>query len=196
MKIAVASYKGGVGKTSLSFSIAVDLNFRLITNDMSNVIQNYKNARYTPGKMPLYEDTVYDFGGFVDKNASEIIKECDYLVIPTIADANSMMKTLQVLSEHKDHPNILIVGNAVESKKDMDDINKIITHHFPVVNHSNIQFHYIRRTKLFKNALEGKKSATQLYHKDNFQKHIYKNGFKDYLALLKIFAKTESELGR
>ena len=62
--ISIASTKGGVGKTSLAFSLAKDLRYRYATNDMSVALNKYKNARYYPNKIPLYSDTVYDFGGF------------------------------------------------------------------------------------------------------------------------------------
>ena len=53
--IAIASTKGGVGKTSIAFSLAKDLNYRYVTNDMSVVLNKYKNAKYYPKKIPLYE---------------------------------------------------------------------------------------------------------------------------------------------
>ncbi len=183
MKIAVVSYKGGVGKTSIAYSLAVDLSYNLVTNDFSNILQNYSKASLKVGSTAVYEDTVYDFGGFRDRNASEIIKQCDIILIPTIPDANSIFKTMQVIQEFKDK-NILIVANMIESEKDKEDITKILTHHFP-----NIEIQFIKRGKLFKNASEEKLSPTQLYNKDNFNKHIYVSVFKDYLELLKRFAR-------
>lgn len=102
MKIVVVSYKGGVGKTSIAYSLAVDLSYNLVTNDFSNILQNYSKASLKVGSTAVYEDTVYDFGGFRDRNASEIIKQCDIILIPTIPDANSIFKTMQVIQEFKD----------------------------------------------------------------------------------------------
>lgn len=186
MKIAVVSYKGGVGKTSIAYSLAVDLDYKLVTNDLSNILQNYSKASFKAGSTTVYEDTVYDFAGYKDEDASVIINQCDIILIPTIPDANSLLKSLMVMQEFKDK-NMLVVANMIENEKDKEDIKKIIHHHFP-----NVEIHYIKRGKLFKNASEEKLSATQLYQKDNFNKYVYGSVFKDYLELLKRFAKSNS----
>lgn len=183
MKIAVWSYKGGVGKTAIAYSLAVDLDYYLITNDFSNILQNYNKARLKIGSTVAEENTIYDFGGFQDEKAKIITRQCDVILIPTIADANSIMKSIQMVQEFKDKK-IIIVANMLESEKDKQDIIKIMTHHFP-----DIDIAFIRRGKLFKKASEERISPTQLYNKDNLNKHIYATVFKDYLNLLKRFVK-------
>ena len=50
--ISIASTKGGVGKTSLAFSLAKDLRYRYATNDMSVVLNKYKNASILCPQVP------------------------------------------------------------------------------------------------------------------------------------------------
>lgn len=181
MKIAVWSYKGGVGKTAIAYSLAVDLDYNLVTNDFSNILQNYRKARLKIGATEAEENTIYDFGGFQDEKAKIITRQCDVILIPTIADANSIMKSIQMATEFRNQ-RIIIVANMLESEKDKQDIIKIMNHHFP-----NIEIQCIRKGKLFKKASEERISPTQLYNKDNLNKHIYATVFKDYLTLLKKF---------
>ena len=84
--ISIASTKGGVGKTSLAFSLAKDLGYRYATNDMSVVLNKYKNARYYPNKIPLHPDTVYDFGGFDAQHADEILRASNLTVFDTVLE--------------------------------------------------------------------------------------------------------------
>ena len=53
MRVGMYSGKGGVGKTSLSFSFAKDMGLAYITNDLSIVIQKYSKAKYYSKNIPL-----------------------------------------------------------------------------------------------------------------------------------------------
>lgn len=179
--ISIASTKGGVGKTSLAFSLAKDLGYRYATNDMSVVLNKYKNARYYPNNMPLYPDTVYDFGGFVDKKSDEILRESDIIILPTINDLNSIMKSLILIKNFREKT-ILVFANMIDNPNDAAMIREKIHEHFP-----NLAFTYLRRTKLLKNALETGMSATELYDMNNQTRHLYKQAYSEYYKILKLF---------
>lgn len=179
--ISIASTKGGVGKTSLAFSLAKDLGYRYATNDMSIVLNKYKNARYYPNNIPLYPDTVYDFGGFVDKQSDEILRESDIIILPTTNDLNSIMKSLILIKKFREKT-ILVFANMIDNTNDAVIIREKIHEHFP-----NLAFTYLRRTKLLKNALETGMSATELYEMNNQTRHLYKQAYSEYHKLLKLF---------
>lgn len=179
--ISVASTKGGVGKTSLAFSLAKDLNYRYATNDMSVVLNKYKNARYHPNKIPLYPDTVYDFGGFIDKHSDEILRESDIIIVPTINDLNSIMKSLMMIKKFKEKT-ILVFANMIDNPGDAETIRTKVHEHFP-----NLAFTYMRRTKLLKNALETGMSANEFYRMNSQTLHLYKQAHSEYNKILKLF---------
>lgn len=179
--ISIASTKGGVGKTSLAFSLAKDLRYRYATNDMSVALQKYKNARYYPNKIPLYPDTVYDFGGFDDPHAEEILRQSDIIILPTTNDQNSILKS-QLFIKNFREKTILVFANMIENPNDAVMIREKIHEHFP-----GLAFTYLRRTKLLKNALESGLSATELYESNNHSQHVYKQAYAEYAKILNLF---------
>lgn len=179
--ISIASTKGGVGKTSLAFSLAKDLGYRYATNDMSVVLNKYKNARYYPNKIPLYEDTVYDFGGFEAPHADEILRQSDIILLPTTNDLNAIMKSLIFIKNYKEKT-ILVFANMIDNPNDAAIIREKIHEHFP-----NLAFTYLRRTKLLKNALESGLSASELYASTKQNQHLYRQAYSEYQKILKLF---------
>jgi len=127
MIISVINKKGGVGKTPLSVSLAIDLNYYLITNDDSvveDIMPNPDNYLITNDDsvvediMPnpdmvmiqrepvLVEDTVYDFGGFVSDNKID-----------------SKKRTVKTIFEiQKYNSNIYIVATDYKKPKELQEI--------------------------------------------------------------------------
>ena len=69
MTIAVATYKGGVGKTTVAMSYAVSQNLKLLTNDLSSQydsvgIKDYvklpENKKCIPPELLHSDNIVYD----------------------------------------------------------------------------------------------------------------------------------------
>jgi len=183
MVISVFSTKGGVGKTSLSYSLAKDLNTRYITNDFSVAVNSFsqKNqAKHVLKNIPFYENTLYDFGGFKDANVDEIISKSDILLIPITPDVNAIMKGLQVITKYKNTKKI-IIGNIIETEKDKEDLFKVMNKFFP-----NEDILFFRKGKLLKRSLEEKKSATELYKESPLNRRHFKRQYSDYLKILSV----------
>lgn len=173
--VTVFNKKGGVGKTSLALNLAKDLDFYLLSNDDSIIETTYEKAKIME-EIELIEgaNIVYDLGGFVDKNINEIIKASNLIIIPTIADLNSLKRTLNSKKELEAvNSKIIIVANILKSNKDLEFINEFIKADFS-----------IRESKIFQRSYITKQSVSEIYNESSFNKHIYRNIFKEYEALL------------
>lgn len=45
------------------------------------------------------EDTVYDFGGFASAGVLEILKQCDFIIVPITPNPNSIKRAANTLSQ-------------------------------------------------------------------------------------------------
>lgn len=190
MTIGIYSTKGGVGKTSLSHSLVRDLGYSYKTNDMSTAIEK-NNGRMYYKAIPYLDNTLYDFGGFKSKEAEEIAFKLDILLIPVFADPNSILRAMEAVQKFKNQ-NIYVIPNAIKNQKDLEDIKRIMNHHFPSLN---IRYLPVRENRLLPNALKAGLSAIQYVKSTNIG-HVYKNSLNDYLKILNIareFAKNKEE---
>ena len=96
MILSVWNKKGGVGKTSLAYALAKDLDFDLISNDDSSIEECYDRAEIT-SKIKPKDGCVYDFGGFADPQIGEVMKASNVLIVPTIPSENANIKTYQTV---------------------------------------------------------------------------------------------------
>jgi len=179
-KIAVITTDGGAGKTSLAFGLAKDLGYYLLSNDMSIVNKVYDKARIMEAiKMPIEDGIVYDFGGFFDAGVTEIIKDCDLVIVPCINDLNSKMKAIKTIEElQRYNDNFLVVATRVEDERDYKEIKEAIQ------SKLNFDVLRLRKTKLLKTGLECGLSPIELTNEDKLLKYNARGFLPEYQAIL------------
>lgn len=125
--------KGGVGKTSLAYALAMDLESYYTTNDKLNSyipMNNYKKA------MPLNDvkrqftkdnNIIFDAGGWVQKNMRQVLEKSDLLIMPVDYNNNSITTLHQLLKEVKDiNDNIIYICTKIEDNKKFETMKKIM----------------------------------------------------------------------
>jgi len=181
MKIAVITTDGGAGKTAISFAIAKELDYYLISNDDSVIELVYPDMAQITKEPTILNDTVYDFGGFVDNGVLEIIKHCDIVIVPCINDINSKMKAINIIKELSKYNNrFLVVATRLESPQDFNEIREAIKDEF-----NNVEVLPLRKTKILKNGLEYGMSPLELIAKSKQISYAGRNFIPEYKNVLK-----------
>ena len=185
MIVTIMTKKGGTGKTSLSFNLAKDLDFYLLSNDDSIIEKIYDKAKIVDKLEVVDVDCIYDLGGFIDKKAIKVFKASDIIIVPTTLDANSIKRAINTIDEIDIYcKNIVIVINRVkkqtikkykESIKILEDLKKDIF--------------YLRESEIITNSMHTGKTITELYNKNGLSKKNYKNIFSEYQQILKYIKK-------
>ena len=175
MIISIYNKKGGVGKTSLSFSLAKDLNYFLISNDDSVIEKVYENKAKIIQEPKLIKNCVYD------SNILHIIKESDIVIIPLTSDLNSFKKTISTLEEI-DTQKVVFVATRSE-KEDFEDIKKYLTskYDFPLFE--------IKNSRIWSKTFVKKMSALELKNENSINSYIYRNSINGYIDLLNYIKK-------
>jgi len=173
--------KGGTGKTSLSFSIAKDLNYPLLSNDDSVIEEIYPGKAKILEKLQLIDhDVVYDLGGFIDEDAIEIFKGSSIVVVPTTLDINAIKRTINSVMEINTYcSHIIIVINRIKQDKlgkYRQSIEALKGLGKPII--------HVRETEAITNSIHLGKTITELYSENNFTKNQYKGIYLDYDKLL------------
>jgi len=181
MRIAVITTDGGAGKTAISFAIAKELDYYLISNDDSVIELVYPDMAQITKEPTILNDTVYDFGGFVDNGVLEIIKHCDIVIVPCINDINSKMKAINIIKELSKYNNrFLVVATRLESPQDFNEIREAIKDEF-----NNVEVLPLRKTKILKNGLEYGMSPLELIAKSKQISYAGRNFIPEYKNVLK-----------
>ena len=181
MRISIITTDGGAGKTALSFALAKELDYYLISNDDSVIELAYHDMAKIMPEPKVLEDTVYDFGGFVDSGVIDIIKQSDIVIVPCINDLNSKMKAIKTINEiGKYNDNFLVVATRLENPQDLKEIKEAIKEKFP-----QIQVLPLRKTKMLKNALEYGNSPLELVAQSKQIAYAGRNFIPEYKAILK-----------
>ena len=181
MKIAVITTDGGAGKTAISFALAKELDYYLISNDDSVIELVYPDMAQITKEPTILNDTVYDFGGFVDNGVLEIIKHCDIVIVPCINDINSKMKAINIIKELSKYNNrFLVVATRLENTQDFNEIKEAIKDEF-----NNVEVLPLRKTKMLKNGLEFGLSPLELIAKSKQIAYAGRNFIPEYKSVLK-----------
>lgn len=180
MKIAVITTDGGAGKTAISFALAKELDYYLISNDDSVIELVYPDMAQITKEPTILNDTVYDFGGFVDNGVLEIIKHCDIVIVPCINDINSKMKAINIIKELSKYNNrFLVVATRLENTQDFNEIKGAIKDEF-----SSVEVLPLRKTKMLKNGLEFGLSPLELIAKSKQIAYAGRNFIPEYKSIL------------
>ena len=184
MKIAVYTFPGGTGKTSITAEIALTLDLQVITNDvytpLSILFDDKSLLRLKPNQnIPnLSKDTdiIFDLGGYPDKRAISALRQSDYILVPTLTETGRLKVTLSSVNEIiKINKNIIIIVNQAE-KGDIDIIKKAIPK-FPVFE--------IKRSRAIPNILTEKKSVNEMVKEGGLKKYHFKIVAEQFNAIIK-----------
>ena len=176
--IVVFNEKGGVGKTNLAFSIAKDLNRKYITNDSSIVTNVYSNSEFVEKKIPVDTSAVVDLGGFLTRYVADTLNNARVVLVPTIADYNSMLKAIRVI-DHVGADRSIVIANMIEKPSQLKEIQEVIHK-----SHPGTKILELKRSAIFRNGLENGMSATDMFNSNNLNKHTYKSVFAQYKTIL------------
>jgi len=160
MIISVINKKGGVGKTPLSVSLAIDLDYYLITNDDSVVEDIMPNPDMVmiQREPVLVDDTVYDFGGFVSDSMLHIIEKSDIILVPCDNKIDSKKRTVKTIFEiQKYNSNIHIVATDYKKDKELIEIKADLRDVLP-----NIPVLELKHTGLYDKVVEYGKSFNDM----------------------------------
>jgi len=182
-RIGTIQLDGGTGKTAISYAIAKDLGFFLISNDDSIIEQAYPNMAKIMKNPKIIDDVVYDFGGFVDSGVLDVIKSCDIVIVPCMDDLNSKMKAIKTINQIINHSsNIIVVATRLKNfKKDLKEVSDVIHEVYP-----SIDVYPLRETKIFKNSIEFGQSPLELEAESKFVATNQKNVLVEYKKILEV----------
>jgi len=138
MIITIYSFKGGVGKTSISVNLSLTLGWQVYSNDyyspLEDVLAKERFKKYEPNEeIPPYmgkDSLIFDFGGQIDFRIIPAILQSNFVIIPLInelIDIRVTISTIEAIRELND--NIIIVVNRTQ-KDDFQQAKKQILEHY------------------------------------------------------------------
>lgn len=194
MKIAVINKKGGTGKTPIAMSLAIDLNLTIATNDTSVLgyfaMQEkhyfYQKAFFISDKelenFQMQENQIFDFGGWTSKGILKVLAQCNKILIPCSAEnPNSILQTASTISELQVfNSKIIVIITMHEREEEFEAKQKELKEHFdlPIIP--------LKKSKIFSNVISKGLSVKEIYSENQTSRHIYRNIYPQYDALLNL----------
>ena len=185
MLITVYNQKGGVGKTSIAYSLTKDLDAYYITNDKINSIipltLHNKVLTNLTSEIIKNETVVFDSGGFIDKSMKTVLENSDIVFIPLEADATSLFTLNEIISEIRElNDNIYYIINKVEHDKDLKETLEALED----MNIDKNRIYTIRKSRIFKKVLSDNMSMNEILKESKLNKYRYSAVFAEYKKIL------------
>jgi len=166
-RIMIYNAKGGVGKTALALHLCLTYDYGLVTNDQLSVAPEalpedrcrILNPSETLPSFPRSWPLVFDFGGFADPRAKNVLLDCDFLLIPFLPFREGYQKLLNFIEElrgYKADSKILLIANQSRSDQFLS-IKNIFFRFYPL-----IKIFEIKKSQAFSRMCLEKKSISAL----------------------------------
>ena len=168
--VSTFSLKGGVGKTSISLAVQLELQkkgsaVKIITNDPvspigavldENDFVQLSQKQNFPKDLQKNGDWILDMGGYLDNRILPILKQSKTIIIPTFTDYPSLIATRRSVKEIESHNNkIILIANKTAKNDFMDTYETLrdVCGNYPVFP--------VKTSKAFENIYVERKAISQ-----------------------------------
>jgi cellulose biosynthesis protein BcsQ len=184
MVLSVFNFKGGVGKSTISYNLAKHFGLKIVTNDKYSALIN---AKQTTGgsSINIGDNVIFDFGGFEDKRVHEVFEASDVIVIPTLysrADIQNTVITVRQILKYAPDAKILIVVNRVRSGDDklLDSVKEQLNKH---IKH-DVSYVTLRDSKALLRSINDNISIFDIHQQSGLNKHVYAPLINDFYMII------------
>lgn len=185
MRIVIANKKGGVGKTPLSFSLAKDLDFYLLSNDDSVIEAIYSTRAKIVEELKIIDDCVYDLGGFTSHGVLDVVRSSDLLIVPCFADIDALKRTIKTLEELAPlAKETIVIVTKTERAEDFDYVADPIKKRFP-----KVEIFELKKSRIFNNVMEMGMSPIELAEESAISRYAYRSVIEQYRKIFNFVKK-------
>jgi len=168
--VSTFSLKGGVGKTSISLAVQLELQkkgsgVKIMTNDPvspigavleENDFIQLSQKQDFPKDLQTNGDWILDLGGYLDNRILPVLKKSKTIIIPTFTDYPSLIATQRSVKEIEPHNNkIILIANKTAKNDFMDTYETLrdVCGNYPVFP--------VKTSKAFENIYVERKAISQ-----------------------------------